>query len=75
MELDIIESVSYSDGMEDDDYGVAVTSALLPGPFFKFASIAGAAIATAAAVNVVVVSNRLGAAGPGGAGAGPLVKW
>ncbi|PAN05752.1 hypothetical protein GQ55_1G131100 [Panicum hallii var. hallii] len=72
MELDSIECVSYSDGMEDDDDAAAVTSAQLPRPFLKSASSAGSA---AAAVNVVVVSDRAGAAGPGGAGpgAGPLV--
>jgi hypothetical protein len=74
MELDSIECVSYSDGMEDDDDAAAVSSAQLPRPFLKSASSAGSA--AAAAVNVVVVSDRAGAAGgagPGGAGAGPLV--
>ncbi|OEL30347.1 E3 ubiquitin-protein ligase SINAT5 [Dichanthelium oligosanthes] len=73
MELDSIECVSYSDGMEDDDDAAAVTSSQLPRPFLKSASSAGSA-AAAAAINVVVVSDRAGAAGgPGGAGAGPLV--
>ena len=69
MELDSIECVSYSDGMEDDDDTAAVTSSQLPRPFLKSSSTAGTA---AAAVNVVVVSDRAGAAGPV-AGAGPLV--
>ena len=75
MELDSIECVSYSDGMEGDDDAAAVTSAQLPRPFLKSASSAGSA--AAAAVNVVVASDRAGASGPGGAGlgagAGPLV--
>jgi E3 ubiquitin-protein ligase SIAH1 len=70
MELDSIECVSYSDGMEDDDDTAAVTSSQLPRPFLKSSSTAGTA--AAAAVNVVVVSDRAGAAGPV-AGAGPLV--
>jgi hypothetical protein len=71
MELDSIECVSYSDGMEDDDDTAAVTSSQLPRPFLKSSSTAAAA-AAAAAVNVVVVSDRAGAAGTV-AGAGPLV--
>ena len=68
MELDSIECMSYSDSMGDDDTA-AVTSSQLPRPFLKSSSTAGTA---AAAVNVVVVSDRTGAAGPV-AGAGPLV--
>ncbi|CAN6174997.1 unnamed protein product [Urochloa humidicola] len=48
MELDSIECVSYSDGMEDDDDAAAVTSAQLPRPFLKSASSVGSAAVAAA---------------------------
>ncbi|TVU32417.1 hypothetical protein EJB05_24148, partial [Eragrostis curvula] len=67
MELDSIECVSYSDGMDDDD-DVPAAPAQLPRPFLKSASTAGPA-AAAAALNVVVASDR----GGGGGGAGALM--
>jgi E3 ubiquitin-protein ligase SIAH1 len=61
MELDSIECVSYSDGMEeDDDEGAPAAPAQLPRPFLKSAS-------TAAAISLIA-----GAADRGG-GAGPLM--
>jgi E3 ubiquitin-protein ligase SIAH1 len=67
MEMDSIECVSYSHGLDDNDDGDEAVSRL-PRPLLKPSSAAASA---AAAVNLVVVSG--GGGGGGGAVAGPLI--